>query len=80
MPRKRPNLKHRLEALRGDVPSEPPAQVKVTLTLDNDLHRLLNELAGEQGMRLESYIGAVLDARVEKTHGGGDEQDQARIM
>jgi hypothetical protein len=71
MPRQRPNLKARLDALRR---AEPAAAGALTLMLDAETHRRLKQLAQGEGLRLEVYAAAVLSDHVEATLGDGDDE------
>lgn len=73
MPRKRPNLKARLDALRGQA--EPTASLTLTLQLDANLHAALKGLARGEGVRLETYVAAVLAEHTEHALGDGESAD-----
>ena len=75
MPRKRPNLKARLDNLRAEMQPEPPPQIKVTLRLDEDLHRMLKQLAQSEEVRLECYAVEVLNEHVGVALGGDDDRE-----
>ena len=56
MPRKRPDLKKRLDELR----SEPAPQVELTLLLDADTVNALKRQARRKHLSIEDYISNLL--------------------
>ena len=75
MPRKRPNLKARLDTLRGTENTDPASTIALTLRLDADLHRMLKQLAQGEEVRLEYYAVAVLNEHVEVALGSDDARE-----
>lgn len=61
MPRKRRDLKKRLDEIR----KEPAPPVAVTLTLDAELYQALKVLARRRRQPLEVYLIHVLEQQVE---------------
>lgn len=61
MPRKRPDLKKRLDEIR----QEPAPPVDVTLTLDAELYRALKVMARQRRQPLEVYLIHILKQHVE---------------
>ena len=56
MPRKRPDLKKRLDELRG----EPAPQVELTLLLNADTVNALKQQARRKHLSIEGYISSLL--------------------
>ena len=63
MPRKRPDLKKRLDELRD----EPEPQIELELQVDAELMRRLKRLARRKRVPVETYITNILTEHVEIT-------------
>ncbi len=61
MPRKKPDLKQRLDDLR----QEPAPPVELTLSLDAELYQTLKALARQHRQPLETYLLRVLRQHAE---------------
>lgn len=57
MPRKRPDLKKRLDEIR----QEPAPPVNITLQLDSELYQALKILARKHRLPLEPYLIRILE-------------------